>query len=187
MIYNFRLVSGEVENFAREISIDSEATFFDFHKAILESVGYSNEGMTSFFICNEAWEKEREVTLVEMDTASDIDNYVMDETSLDELIEDKGQKLLYVFDNLSDRAFFIQLRDIEPGKGLEAAECTLSKGKAPAQFLESILETPLVKGKTDTTDGLDETFYGDESFDIDELDADGFSDMNFEDDFNSLQ
>ena len=34
MIYKFRLLSDEVEDFRRDIEIDSDATFHDLHKAI---------------------------------------------------------------------------------------------------------------------------------------------------------
>ena len=50
MVYRFTIISDEVDNVRREIQIDSEATFLDFHNAILKSVGYSNDQMTSFFI-----------------------------------------------------------------------------------------------------------------------------------------
>ena len=63
MVYRFTIISDEVENFIREIKIDSEATFFDLHAAILKSVGYKDDQMTSFFLCDEDWEKEKEVTL----------------------------------------------------------------------------------------------------------------------------
>lgn len=67
MIYRFTLISDEVDDFVREIQIDPEATFYDFHEAIVKSVGYTNDQMTSFFICVVNWEKEKEITLEEMD------------------------------------------------------------------------------------------------------------------------
>ena len=63
MVYRFTIISDEVDNFRREIQIDSDATFLDFHNAILKSVGYPNDQMTSFFICDDNWEKETEITL----------------------------------------------------------------------------------------------------------------------------
>ena len=43
MIYRFTIISDEVDDFVREIQIDPEATFLDFHEAILKSVGYTND------------------------------------------------------------------------------------------------------------------------------------------------
>ena len=63
MIYRFTIISDEVDDFVREIQIDPEATFFDFHEAILKSVGYANDQMTSFIICDDGiGKKEKEVT-----------------------------------------------------------------------------------------------------------------------------
>lgn len=74
MIYRFTLISDEADDFIREIQIDPEATFYDFHEAILKSVGYANDQMTSFFICDDDWEKEKEITLEEMDDNPEIDS-----------------------------------------------------------------------------------------------------------------
>ena len=40
MVYKFRLVSDEVDNFKREIDIDADATFMQLRNVICESVGY---------------------------------------------------------------------------------------------------------------------------------------------------
>ena len=42
-----------------------------------KSVGYANDQMTSFFICDDDWEKGKEVTLEEMDDNPEIDSWVM--------------------------------------------------------------------------------------------------------------
>ena len=128
MIFRFLILSDEVDDFKREIKIDSEATFLDLQNAILESVNYTKDQMTSFFICDEDWSKKTEITLVEMDTASDVDNYVMADTQLDELLEEEHQKLLFVFDYMTDRAFFMELREIIPGEDLDKPVCSKSKG-----------------------------------------------------------
>ncbi len=178
MVYKFTILSDEVDNFLRVISIDSEATFFDLHNAILESVNYEKNQMTSFFICSDNWEKEQEVTLVEMESSSEYDNLVMDETKLEELLSDENQKLLYVFDMMSDRVFFIELTETTPMKNLKKAVCVTSEGEPPVQIMaeEATVLTPKAN--------IDESFYGDEDFELDELDEEGFGEMNFDD--NSL-
>ena len=47
MIFNFRIVSDEVENFRREIKIDANSTFLDLRNAIYDSVGYDKNQMLS--------------------------------------------------------------------------------------------------------------------------------------------
>ena len=175
MIYKFTVLSDEVDNFVRVINIDPEATFLDLQNAILDSVDYDKKQMTSFFICSDDWEKGQEITLIEMDTDSEYDNLVMEDTKLEELISDEKQKLLFIFDVISDRAFFMELADIIPGKNVAKAEVSISEGKAPIQIIaeEAITVAPKLN--------LDENFYGDEDFDIEELDEEGFGDMNFDD------
>ena len=106
MVYKFRIISDEVDDFLREIQIDSEASFYDLHEAILKSTGYKDDQMTSFFICDDDWEKETEITLEDMGSgSSEEDTYIMRETPLSELLEDEKQKMIYVFDPLAERVF----------------------------------------------------------------------------------
>ena len=173
MIFRFLLLSDEVDNFKREIQIDSEATFLDLHNAILKSVGFTDDQMCSFFICDDDWSKKTEITLVDMGTSSDEDNYIMEDTRLEELLEDEHQKLLFVFDYMTERAFFMELREIIPGKDLKDALCTKSEGNPPAQ----VVSLDEFESKNTSTD-IDEDFYGDSDFDIDEWDKDGFEGLN---------
>lgn len=169
MIYRFIIISDETDDFVREIQIDPEATFFDFHEAILQCVGYSNDQMTSFFICDDDWEKEKEVTLEEMDDNPEIDSWVMKDTPLNELIEDEKQKLLYVYDYLTERCFFIELAEIITGKDIKAPLCSRSEGQPPKQSVD-FEEMVAASGSLD----LDENFYGDQDFDMEDFDAEGF-------------
>lgn len=171
MIYRFTLISDEADDFLREIQIDPEATFQEFHEAILKSVGYADDQMTSFFICDDFWEKEKEVTLEEMDDNPEIDSWIMRETPISELVEDEKQKLLYVFDYMTERCFFIELSEIITGKTLTSAKCTKQVGDAPKQTVD--FEEMDAKGGA--TFDLGEDFYGDQDFDMDEFDKDGFS------------
>ena len=181
MVYRFTIISDEVDNFRREIQIDSDATFLDFHNAILKSVGYPNDQMTSFFICDDNWEKETEVTLEDMGTSSDIDSWIMEETPLSELLEEEKQHLLYVFDPLAARAFFIELTEMITGKDLDEAICTKQTGDAPQQLLDF---DQLMAVQTTST-ALDDSFSDDEDFDLDEIDPDGFE-MGSAEDFESM-
>lgn len=175
MVYKFTILSDEIDNFVRIIKIDPEATFFDLHEAILDSVNFEKNQLTTFFICSDDWEKGQEITLIEMDSSSEYDNLVMEETKLEELVSEEKQKLLYVFDMIYDRAFFIELSEIIPGKTVEKPVCVSSSGKAPQQIMND--EDINIASKIN----LDESFYGDEEFDVDELDEEGFGDMNFDD------
>ena len=71
MIYRFVIISDETDNFRLQIAIDSTATFMDLRNIILDSTGYSKEQMDSFYVCDDEWNKEKEVTCMDMGTETD--------------------------------------------------------------------------------------------------------------------
>ena len=68
MVYKFIIGSEESENFKLEIVIDAADTFMRLRNAILDAVGYSKDQMDSFFICDEDWNNEKEITYMDMGT-----------------------------------------------------------------------------------------------------------------------
>jgi len=165
MVYRFLILSDEAANFKREIQISSEATFLDLHHAILDATQYERNEICSFFLCDDDWSKKVEITLIEMGAPSEVDIYLMENTPLEELLEEEQQKLLYIFDYMYERAFFMELREIITGKHLEKPVCSLSIGQPPVQTL-TIDE---VEKRVEHFD-LGEDFYGDSDFNDDELD-----------------
>ncbi|PIF01866.1 MAG: hypothetical protein CR965_01215 [Paludibacter sp.] len=159
MVFRFTIISDELDDFVRIIEINSDSTFMELHNAILNSVNYQHGEMTSFFICNDDWEKEEEITMIEMETSSEFDNYVMDKTLLEELLEDEKQKLLFTFDMLEDRSFFIELTEIIPKKNLKKALLKHKAGNPPQQNLLSF-STPISDKEQVPT--LDDIFNDDE-------------------------
>ncbi len=173
MIFRFLLLSDEVEDFKREIKIDSNDTFLDFYQAILDCTGFDEKEMASFYLCDENWRKKLEVTLIEMDTYSDEDSYTMKECVLNDFLEDEKQKLMYVFDYINERALYIELAEIITGKNLDKPQCTMSSGNAPQQ----IICIDDIRSEAATSD-LGESFFGDESYNMDEIDREGFDGLD---------
>lgn len=169
MIFRFLILSDEVEDFKREIQIDGDATFLDLHQAIIDCTAFDPKEMASFFLCDDDWRRKKEIALIEMDTDSDEDAYIMETCVLSDDLEDEKQKLMLMFDFLTERSLFLELSEIITGKHLKKAVCTFSEGEAPTQFL-AVEE---VKPETTTT-ASDESFYGDSDFNPDELDKSGY-------------
>ncbi len=182
MVYKFCIVSDEVDNFKREIAIDSDDTFLRLRNAILDSVGYTRDQMDSFFICDDDWSKEKEITFEDMDSDSSEDVWLMEDTPLSELIEDEGQKIIFTFDYMTERSFYMEMKEMIPGKSLKDPYCQRKEGNPPQQFIDidDIAEkTPKII--TPSVDDLGEEFYGQDEFNDDELDLDGFDDVNLKD------
>ncbi len=184
MIYTFRIVSDESDDFMREIQIDADSKFIDLRKAVLDAAGYSETGMTSFFICEDGWEKGKEITQEDMGSDSDQEVYLMDESVISDFVEDEGQRLIFTFDYLTDRSFFMELRSTEPGRYLDAPVCTLSEGEAPAETVdldEFDAKIDAKAAKTAAGFDLDNDFYGSTDFNEDEFDAEAFDEMDLTD------
>ena len=94
----------------------------------------------------------------------------MKDTLLSDLMEDEHQKLIYVFDYMTERSFFIELTEIVTGKQIKGAKCTRSEGEPPAQ--EVNFEE--YENKLSANLDLDENFYGDQDYDMEDLDSEGF-------------
>lgn len=182
MVYRFKFVSEEAEDFQLVIDIDSSAKFIDLHKAIIAAAKYTDDQMTSFFICNDRWEKNEEITLMDMGGGmgrSDYDTFVMDSTSIDELIEDEGQKLIYVFDPMYERCFYGSLKQIIPGQDLAEPQLVKIKGKAPRQTEEMEDVTKIVKDAENLD--LEDLYDGIEGFNEDEIDPEGYQSLDYSD------
>jgi len=168
----------EVDAFKRVFEADPDATFLDLHKAILASVGYTDDQMTSFFLCNAEWEREQEVTLVPMPDTDAYDNMTMEATRLSDLLTEPRQRLIYVFDPMMDRFFFGSLNSIKEGN-VEGVQLTDSKGKAPKQLKEDDIMN--LGGGSGSDLDLDDDFYGSDNYDEGDIDMEGFQDLSFED------
>lgn len=183
MIYRFRMVSDEADDFKREIEIDADSTFVKLRDAIDKSVGYEPAPMCSFFVCDDGWEKGQEITLEDMGLDTSSDTYLMDDTVISDFIEDEGQRLIYVFDYMTDRSFFLELKESRPGEYLDEAVCVASRGQAPEQHvdLDDFEEKIDAKAAREAATDLDADFYGNDEYSDDEFEAAGFDEMNFDD------
>ncbi|MFO7924777.1 MAG: hypothetical protein R6U58_13920 [Bacteroidales bacterium] len=140
MIFKFRLIGTGKEPFYRDIEIRENHTFFDLHNAIQDELGYDKKQMASFFLANNKWEKGLEINLFDMAEDSHTPVIIMDKTRLCDLIKEEKQRLLYLFDFFSDRAFFIELLSIiTEDKNKNYPFCSSGKGRPPEQI---IIEDP---------------------------------------------
>lgn len=145
MIYNFQISSQEAKNFRLEVKMDEYNTFFDFHSFIQKSLGYESHQLASFFISDRKWMKLKEISMLDMGL-NGVAYYIMQKTKLSTLIHSDEQKLLYTYDFLNDRSFFIELTGIIMEKNLNEPLVTLKQGDPPVQVLgeENIEQEPNV-------------------------------------------
>ena len=94
--------------------------------------------MTSFFVCDEFWEKKKEITAVDMhDDPEKEPAPLMEHTHLSDIISEKDAKnklnLLFEFDIMCERYLYMQLKEVRDHEHLLQPVITLEKGKAPKQ------------------------------------------------------
>lgn len=179
MIYKFRMISGDDELFLREYEIPDNHTFLSFHNFIQKDLGYDSAQLASFFLTDEQWNKGLELTLIDMDNDAGLAAIPMESVTLGELLKNKKDRLLYVFDIFSDRCFFVELSDIvEPTTSLKYPICKTSIGTPPEQLkIEDISIEDIVM------DDDDEDIFDDITNDIDfndiDLDSEAFSSEDY--------
>lgn len=173
MQYLIRVICDEIEDFRRDILIDEDATFLDLSRIILQSCGYADDQMTSFYICNTEWERGEQITREDVrDSAADQDIYVMADTELNTFLDEGVVHMEYVFDPFNDRVFSLIVREEQAGRG--EAEIVKSVGKAPLQITDLDLSDAALIAGTTAAGGIELDDFGIETYNSDELDFEGF-------------
>ncbi|MFA8436970.1 MAG: hypothetical protein ACEPOZ_20885 [Marinifilaceae bacterium] len=138
MIYKFRILSEENENFVREIEIDAEQTFLDLHNCIQNSTKYDSSQMASFYVIGNDGLRGKEIALFEMNTEEDDNMNVvaMDVAMIREFASKEEPVLTYVFDFFSDRYFTLELVETRRGgRAQDYPKVLLAEGDAPEQIV----------------------------------------------------
>lgn len=139
MIYHFQIISQEHKSFLMEVELYTKHTFFDFHSIIQKSLGYESHQLASFFISDQKGLKEKEISMLDLGM-NGAAYYIMQKTHLSDLINTKGQRLIYTFDFLNDRSLIIELTEIIMEKNLSGPLVTLKQGDTPQQVLGEEVE-----------------------------------------------
>lgn len=142
MIYLFRIISDEKQDFYRDLVIDGSDTFSDFHNVLQKDLGYDPSLLASFFITNESWEKQQEITLLDMMQDPSVPAITMDQVTINEYITEENQRMIYIFDFFSERAFFIELLEkSDQSSPRETPFIGHAQGDPPAQLsLEQLMD-----------------------------------------------
>jgi hypothetical protein len=144
--YKFKISFDEMEDFERNIEILASDNFESFHQILYESIGLKGHELASFSVCDTKWNKKQEITLIDMQddseaetpnyeeeeefsTSSNLPKFIMREAVLKDFITDPHQNIMYEYDFVNPKVFYIELLKALPAK--ENAKypcCTFSKG-----------------------------------------------------------
>lgn len=91
--------------------------------------------MASFFTADDRWEKQREFTLVDMGDGSDEGPVAMESVTLGQVIHNRRDRLIYLFDLFGDRAYFLELTGAyEAEKGASYPREIYARADVPDQY-----------------------------------------------------
>ena len=174
MTLKLTLFSQEVEDFVQEILIDSDATFACLHQLILKACNYDEREKQCFLICDEEWRVRHRICLHEDEKVGyDRDINLMDDTRLGDFLEDEGQRMAYAFDPEGRRVFLLELTENVFGRKDRTAVVSRRHGQPPLQTIVEETGQPAPE-TTAKTEEMEEEFYGDDGFEADELDMEGY-------------
>ena len=108
MVFRFRMLSDENDNFVRDYEVLYDTTLLDFHNFLLETLEYE-PCMASFFTADAMWEKQSEFTLMEM---GDGETRSMADVTLGQILHHIRDRLIYLFDMFGDRAYYLELTGV---------------------------------------------------------------------------
>lgn len=180
MTLKLTLFSQEKEDFVLEILIDSDAKFSELHQLILKDCKYNEHQKQSFLICDEEWRVKHRICLRDdEDMRYDEDLDLMSHTRIGDFLEDEGQRLAYVFDPDGKRFFLMELTENVFGRTEREPIVNRRHGKAPLQAslsgtTEEEEEGRFAEASAAEEEEGNEDLYGDEGFEEDELDPEGY-------------
>jgi hypothetical protein len=147
-VYKFKLFVEDNEDIYREIEILSGQTFEDFHNAIQDAFNFDKKHAASFFVSDDYWRKDQEVTLREEDLTLDNDEIklgvspkkLMSKTKIAKYIDNPRQRFMYVFDPAVKWSFCIELMKIltETPK-VNYPICVKTIGTSPKQYRQTAM------------------------------------------------
>ena len=147
-VYKFKIVVEDNEDIYREIEILSVQTFEEFHNCIQDAYGFDAKHAASFFVSDDYWRKDQEITLRKEDLELDADEIkmmvapkkLMAVTKIAKYIDNPRQRFLYVFDPAVKWTFCIELMKILPDNPKSKyPSCVRTLGKSPKQYKQNLI------------------------------------------------
>ncbi len=161
-IYKFRIEIEENDEYLRVIEITANNSLEDFHSSIIESNGLDGNELSSFYICDSKWRKQKEFTLVDMgadeietneaiyededyedlNKAIKVPRMIMKNIELNECIDDPHQKLIYLYNYIKPQYFYIELiKTFETDNNSIYPKCVTNVGKLPETKKDNLIIT----------------------------------------------
>lgn len=170
MIYRFRVIldNDTEDDIFRDIEIRKTDTLEDLHNTITQSFGFDGTEMASFYVSDDQWNQGEEISLFDMSEGLNSVR-LMNETTLDDIVDDTRTKLIYVYDFLNMWTFLVELAEIvEETDSVDYPNLMFVHGQIPNEAPEKTFEADTLD-----YDNLDE-----------DLNIDDYDNLDFNENWN---
>ena len=160
MIYRFRVIldNDTEDDIFRDIEIYKTNSLEEFHETIINSFGFINNEMASFYISDNEWNQGEEISLFNFRDESK-EAKLMSSVAINQVINNENNKLIYIYDFLNMWVFLIELIEVaEEIKGINYPNIIFSKGELPEKAPEKKFESKK-DGIVDDEDYEDDNYY----------------------------
>lgn len=188
--YKFRVSYDEVDEFVRDIEILSNDNFESLHTILFKSIGLEGNELASFSICDSKWNKKNEITLIDMNddevedqpeyeeedgfaTKTHLPKFIMKDCLLNKMISDPHQHILYEYDFLNPKVFYLELmKTAQAPENVEFPRCTSKVGELPKMVNNNSLEDDLLRDldKDDIYDDFEDGYNDEDQLDLNSID-----------------
>ena len=168
MIYKIRVILDAKEDVFRDLAVEEDINLEELHNAITQAFGFDTSEMAAFYNCDDNWNQQEQYSLFDM---GEEETALMSETSMKDVLNEEGTKLIYVYDFFNMWTFFVELASVE-SKSTEFSypQLLFSFGVLP----ESPPEKDFSFETEDNEDDLNMGFDDMESFDDMEADPENW-------------
>ena len=134
IIFKYRMLSDESDNFVRDFEVYPDMTLREFSDFLLGALHY-DECMVSIFKSDAEWRPVEEFS--EIDMGDDMPGVprCMDNVRLMDVSNDFHDRLIYTFDMLNNRSFYLELLDMQrPQADLTYPRVAFEHAPVPDQY-----------------------------------------------------
>lgn len=135
-ILRFRIYWEDDDLTYRDIEIQSNQTFLDFHNGIITAYEFDGKHPASFYESNDKWVRGREISSEILLNKKDAPALSMARTPVSALVTTPDQKFIYVFDPVKKWTFLVELTSVSKDETFRRVYPFVlrKEGVAPTQY-----------------------------------------------------
>jgi len=138
-VYKLRVTFEEYEDIYRDIEVRASQTFYDLHHAILQCISFDTKHAASFFVSDDYWRKNDEITLLDEDLEDGVK--LMKKVKISSTVLQPNQRYIYLYDKQALWSFNIEMIKLAPEDvHAQYPRCVKTVGQAPKQYKQQVLD-----------------------------------------------